>query len=590
MENRSTTCWLSGVVLGVASGGILQCAAGDPTCPEPGSVAAPNRDPFADEKDPPLVPASKVDLLFVVDDSTSMGDKQRFLSSSLGRLLHRLTEPGDGRAAVRDLHVGVISTSFGSLGGDVCGRNAEEQRRSPAPAHLLNVGPVDAKVVPGAENGFLTFGTGAITDIAVLEKAAAEIILGVGQAGCGFEAQLESMYRFLVQPDPPLAVHADDRGRAVFEGVDGVLLRQRKAFLRPDSAVAVVMITDEDDSNVDPRSLGGQGWLFANDVFPGSKVTRGLTIPATTAPRGTSICATRPAAPECTSCKLDGIARPETKDDPSCRTSGVPGQSGDGFDGFFAPAEDEVNVRFHQMKRRFGVDPQFPIERYVRALTNRKLPDRASEHPEYGPYVHAPTCTNPLFAASLPDGEGEELCRLPEGSRSRELVFFGLIGGVPSQLLAPEPDWTKILGADPASYDETGIDLHMIPSSTPRPGLAPPTAGGNGDDPIHGREWDTLGAELQFACTFPLPTPRTCSDHSPSCDCAAASETGPPLCLNGSNTQIKGKAYPTIRELRVAKDLGHRAAVMSICAPDTQTGYGTLLEALAVRMASALAK
>ena len=46
-------------------------------------------------------------------------------------------------------------------------------------------------------------------DVLVREVTAArvkeffgELVKGVGQDGCGLEAQLESVYRFLVQPDP----------------------------------------------------------------------------------------------------------------------------------------------------------------------------------------------------------------------------------------------------------------------------------------------------------------------------------------------------------------------------------------------------
>ena len=73
---------------------------------------------------------------------------------------------------------------------------------------------------------------------------------------------------------------------AEYEGVDAVLLVQRRAFLRADSALAIVMITDEDDSNVDLRGLGGKGWAFAARDFPGSRVFRASSRAGTTAPRG----------------------------------------------------------------------------------------------------------------------------------------------------------------------------------------------------------------------------------------------------------------------------------------------------------------
>ncbi len=542
---------------------------------------------YETEQPKPLIPANKVDLLFVVDNSASMGDKQG------GAVLEH--------APVHDLHVGVISTSLGNFGGDVCDSRANA--RANDQAHLLNV-KKGGGVVTGAEGGFLSFGPGGISNITELETSAMDIIVGVEQTGCGLEAQLESMYRFLAQPDPPADIVVNDKGQAEYRGVDYALLKQRKAFLRPDSAVAVVMITDEDDSSPDPRSMQGQGWAFSAKTFPGSSVIRVNPKAGTTAPRGTSACAAAPGSPQCTSCGFASLcdatdpACLAIKNDTVCKTSPVAGQSGPGFDGYFGPTDDELNVRYQRMKKRYGVDPQFPIERYVRALTNRRTPNRDGEHKTSQDgtvetaYEHAPTCTNPLFAANLPEKEGDELCKLGENSRSAELVFFALIGGVPSSLLAPAPDWTKILGANPAAYDETGIDAHMVQSITPRAGLAPPAArSDNGPDPIHGREWDTAGRDLQYACTFALPTPRSCVANDVSCDCSpdfAPDAGAPPLCQG--NDQVRGKAYPTIRELRVAKDLGNRAVVASICTPESEGGYGPLLDSLATRMAGSIVK
>ncbi len=158
-----------------------------------------------------------------------------------------------------------------------------------------------------------------------------------------------------------------------------------------------------------------------------------------------------------------------------------------------------------------------------------------------GSYVGAVNCTNPLFAAALPDGSAldqQSLCNLPVGfSRTPDRVFLLTIGGVPNQLLHYVPadpgstmlsagDWTKILGNDPESYDFTGIDPHMIPSYLPRPGLplvSPPSEA----DVVSGREWITNSrgsVDLESACVFPLAIPRDCSkpENSLSCSCPRA--------------------------------------------------------------------
>ena len=78
-----------------------------------------------------------------------------------------------------------------------------------------------------------------------------DLVTGVHQFGCGFEAQDEAWYRFLVQPDPYDHVSRDSgeckggaatgqvQTEACLVGVDPVILQQRHDFLRPDSLLLV---------------------------------------------------------------------------------------------------------------------------------------------------------------------------------------------------------------------------------------------------------------------------------------------------------------------------------------------------------------
>src|ERR1019366_6740939 len=105
-------------------------------------------------------------------------------------------------------------------------------------------------------------GQPAVTSAATLQTDFEGMVVGVHQFGCGVESQLESWYRFLVQPDPYATLAVDSKNRAQWQGVDTTLLAQRAAFLRPDSLVAVIVLTDENDSEVDVRALGGLAWQF----------------------------------------------------------------------------------------------------------------------------------------------------------------------------------------------------------------------------------------------------------------------------------------------------------------------------------------
>lgn len=548
----------------------------------------------------------KIDLLFMIDNSASMADKQEILGEAVPDLITSLVRPScldddekpTGELAdpnaesgkecknghpefkpVTDLHIGIVSSSMGGMGGSGCADPSRPHERDGA--RLLRRAPDGGEVSALGPANYLAWfpdvaanrgkagpeGTPAIGDLAQLTKLTVDLVRGVGDDGCGFEAQLESVYHFLSDPRPYSEVKVVD-GKATLAGVDKTLLGQRAAFLRPDSLVAVVMLTDEDDSQVDPTSLGGLGYRWAHDVALASNVPRasvnGVSFAGTTSAKGTSVCAQDPSSEACKSC-LD----PSTKGDPACAENG----------GFFAGDQDYMNVRFHKMKARFGIDPQFPIARYVDGLTKTKVASNGR------------TCTNPLFAAALPpekdDYTDAELCDLPVGKRRPEQVFFAVIGGVPQDLLHYDPaspgaplteaEWDGIVGKDETHYArDEGVDPRMIQSTKPRAGRPQPsiTPGDNAEG-TQLRDYDTKNVDLQYACTFPLKKERDCSTTT-TCDCNGPFGLRPPLCGKTGKTQVSAKAYPTPRELRVVRSLGQQGIPSSLCpiSLDPTTGDG----------------
>ena len=250
------------------------------------------------------------------------------------------------------------------------------------------------------------------------------------------------------------------------------------------------------------------------------------------------------------------------------------------------------------------------------------VPNTAGEHAANGVYlIDNKNCRNPLFAKNLPtDGNADALCNLEPGPRTRDLVFFAAITGVPWQLLTDDPskpdskfktsfsrdDWKKIVGNDPNKYDFTGIDPHMYeaikPNDGPRAGLAPSSAMDTADA-FHGREWETASVDLQYACTFVLPKQKDCADPklASACDCGPGKT--PPLCAPGdpakARVQTHGKAYPGNRQLTVVRDLGDQGIVASLCARKTDEaarlgndpdyGYRPAVRSLIDRLKNALA-
>ena len=600
--------------LGAVSGGCLtrKVATGEPTTKV--NYTAAVRQSAID----------KIDLLFAVDNSASMGDKQQLFAEAVPDLIDRFIRPlcvdDDGNPngetsnngecqsgkpefqPVHDMHIGIVSSSLGARGGDQCAEEATLDNNDRG--HLINrtkgtvqsgAGPAVANASPANFLAWLPSSSEKnkdkpnppvprIEDQSTFQSDFADLIVGVRERGCGYEAQLESAYRFLIQPDPYQEIVRE--GDAVrLEGIDETILKQRADFLRPDSLVAIIMLTDENESTIDPLAFGGRA----------SRYVTGVRVKG-----GTSACETNPMDEKCISCFLN-----DAQGDSKCAE-------------VLSANDDDLNVRFFHMKRRFGVDPRFPIERYVTGFTQPRVPNQEGEHPNGSFNYRGDTnCVNPLFATDLPTSKDQELCELKPGPRSPDLVFFALIGGVPWQLLTENPtdfsaansapfkavlgadDWQRILGSDPLAYDFTGQDEHMKESIAPRSLSA---------DDAPTREFDTLFKDLQFACTFPLPRNPdgsrgkdcTAEESKGACDCDPTGDgyiPDIPLCDATTNTlQVRGKAYPTISQLQVARLLGEQSIVASLCPREVDDrsspdyGYRPAVRAIVDRLKNALAE
>lgn len=532
----------------------------------------------------------KVDLLFVIDNSISMADKQELLKQAVPTLLERLINPpcissADRNQAIRvdgpaatcptgyekefepliDLHVGVITSSLGSHGGDLCSEsfstfNATKDDRG----HLL--ASVRAGLPAYDAAGFLAWDPAGHKEppgdreVAPFLQSFQNHVVAAGETGCGYEATQEAWYRFLVEPNPYAEVQVDDRNMAVPVGRDETLLAQRREFLRSDSLLMIVVLSDEDDCSVID---GGLGWLTGTAILPPGGVTF-------TFPPATGVCTEDPNSPCCRSCGLGETEPPagcaRLSDDPACGTQ----QS----------SPDSLNLRCHRQKQRFGLDLLYPVERYSNALERLSVVDtrRCEEtRGDAGEPGSCPAVPNPLFS----------------GERDPSLVIYTAIVGVPWQDIATSESltgpgleylnareleeldrWQLILG-DP-ERGEPPQDPLMVASIDPRSGvhpltgetLAPPDATDPKANSINGHEYVNAGSDLQYACTFPLETPRECTGDD-GCDCTDPS-LNRPLCNPpgggaAQTTQYYAKAYPGLRHLAIAKALGSSASIASIC-------------------------
>jgi hypothetical protein len=585
---------------------------------------------------PPIIigPVDKLDLLFMIDNSRSMADKQGVLRFAIPDLVSRLTNPSCVDASgnlspppaagqvcpegqrreltpLADIHIGIISSSLGDAGANApCPASGFE---SYVPdridmAHL--VGTLARGQSAAIPTGFLSWAPG--TDAGSFNDRFDQMLAAVGQAGCGFEAQLESWYRFLVDPYPyrslvrvpcPGAASAapncvqqetDQDDRIV---LDEVLLQQRAAFLRPDSMLAVVMLTDENDCSL---QVGSQTWVVA------------VNEPTRPMFRGSSLCATNPNAECCFNCQLG--PPPGCSSDPICNAD----PATEALQNRLPASEDGDNLRCFAQRRRFGIDFLYPTQRYVNALREPALCWNALD-------LSVASCAaenvvaNPLYARGRP----------------RDRVFLAGLIGVPWQALASGVNasgaplaegqlrfqssreltdngtWAVILGQSgrpwlPASAGEREVPgiapvpptlPQMIEATEPRTDVAPGNA-------LNGREYSTtdpgaLGPnDLEYACIFRLPNPRDCGALDPTideCDCYTGSNDRPlcedtPGVSSPGTVQYWGKAYPGGRHLEVLKGLGENAVVASICARNLEDdgasdfGYRPAVDALIERL------
>ncbi len=582
----------------------------------------------------------KIDLLFMIDNSASMADKQKILADAVPDLVNRLTNPvcvdSSGANAesvpsgqpcpngkvrefdpIKDIHIGVITSSLGGHGADSCSESGQGFTPHQADmSHLITRGKdASGGAIPTVptwnSKGFLNWDPDGKasppgeSNVGNLISNFTDIVRGADEDGCGFESQLEAWYRFLVDPAPYAQMAPCDCDAAhpnqcrCGTGLDTTVLQQRADMVRQDSLLAVVMLTDENDCSV----IDGGQYYLALQALDGTNPFH--------VPHGTNACQSDPWSPDCQSC---WVADPNKF--PECAT------------GWQDPAKDDpLNLRCFDQQRRFGLNFLQPIARYVNGLTVQKFGDNT---------------LNPVFCTQFgtaADGSVDlTTCANTMPLRDKSLVFLAGIIGVPWQDIAVDPNdlskgyrtakelktpmsslanapagvpadktlWDVILGQTRDSDGEIvptvdPLDPLMKESIDPRTGTNPvtgdalgPTASGPLNNKINGSEWDiTSRADLQYACVFPLPTPIPNGG-----DCPPNNQN--PLCFDGSNfgtTQYRAKAYPDRRELAVLKGVGDQAIVASICpakidptqssAPDW--GYRPAIATIIDRLKTALA-
>jgi hypothetical protein len=190
---------------------------------------------------------NEIDILFMIDDSSSMTAMQQKLQQQLPTFMQVLENLPTG---LPSLHVAVVTSDMGAPGDStssiMCTPAGDQGQFQSSPRGSCTA----TNLTPGAtfisdEDGQANF-TG---DIATVFQC----IALTGQAGCGFEHQLASIDRALGGDGaPPPSTNAN--------------------FLRPEAYLGIVMLTNEDDcsapSNTTIYSLNGSQQNITNPDGP----------------------------------------------------------------------------------------------------------------------------------------------------------------------------------------------------------------------------------------------------------------------------------------------------------------------------------
>lgn len=208
----------------------------------------------------------ELDLLFVVDNSNSMAEEQATLALELPRFVSVLAtgdfdQDGDGAGdleiddedfyPLRSLHVGVVTSDMGA-GGFAAPTCAE---RAFGDDGVLRVeGNPSVTGCQAAYPRFLDFQPGGGIEPEVFAGYVA-CVARVGTGGCGIEQPLDAALKALSPTVATFWTAPTYEAPRFFQRSEGNADVENNGFVRGDSLLAVVMVTDENDCSIADASL-----------------------------------------------------------------------------------------------------------------------------------------------------------------------------------------------------------------------------------------------------------------------------------------------------------------------------------------------
>ena len=475
----------------------------------------------------------KIDLLFMIDNSSSMADKQAILALAVPDLVGRLVNPvcidpvtfsasrrcatPNGSCAtgepdfepVKDIHIGIISSSLGGHGSTGVCDQPDTRKTFPHnddKGHLLTRGAMDVRGRDPRQQAVPQLEPHAGRDTPMPRRSPtpfASMVAGVGQHGCGYEASLESIYRFLIEPDPYDSITIDKAGGglgvAVLNGTDTALLAAAQRLPAPRLA-GLGHHGDRRERLLDHR------WRSELLRHRSSQRIAGRRASSRTAPRPAK---TNPNDACCFSCLQHNHGRR-----PAPRRVHGPGR------------RSRVRARPVAQDRGPREPPLLQPEEALRnrlPLSGQALHRRVHQHASSSiatgnagqePALRRPAVRNEMGCAA---------------ERDKTFVFLAGIVGVPWQDIAVDPiDLTKgyktakeisdegTLAEDPREPEPSDKTAPVPPTDLAHdrvgdPARRPARHRQRGQRRPHPRprvghvQGQPANRDLQYACTFPLP-------------------------------------------------------------------------------------
>ncbi len=239
------------VLLALAAPTVAGCYETIYIDPPPRDAGAPYRPPSGNCVEP-----SGVDLLFVIDNSNSMAEEQESLAAELPGFVSALLEPpdenGDGEPdwlPVRDLQIGVITADMGTGGYDVptCSGAFGDDGilRTEGRGELLECDAVYPR--------FFRHTAGSVPSEELALHVGCVAQAGVG--GCGFEQPLEATLKALSPAAPTRYTGPSYTPPRFFRDTSGHADGANAGFVRDDTLLAVIIVTDEEDCSASDPAL-----------------------------------------------------------------------------------------------------------------------------------------------------------------------------------------------------------------------------------------------------------------------------------------------------------------------------------------------